>query len=654
VKQTLLRSASALAIGAAMAAPVVVSASAEESSVWAEVFANGSTVTGNTAIDNGAVRVNEIVGSYDGASGIVEVQQNNGSSNNIGAATAVHVDIAGNQNVTAQAIANPTSFDNFTLATGSDRRNDIIDSFNNFSGVVTVQQNNGDNNEIGAATAVHSSTGTVGDVVQNAIANATSHTQSGSVSDDLVDSTNVRSNVIDPSFTNASGVMTVQQNNGNANAMGIATSVVANTGAGSLTQNAQASANVFGNLVDDLSASRDNMIIQSFNGGSGVATVQQNNGDANAMAVATAFAVNLGTETGDAASIDGQTATVTQGGDSVLITAADTRAVDGTRDTVVDNSFTGFQGIATVQQNNGNNNVMAEAIAIKVDLQTTGMDDDSETVLQTTASSNGELPRVAIENAAAAGANDRDNKVIDGFNGQAAGILKVQQNNGDNSYQGVSNTIDALIEGDEDIDTVTASSAGTEASITEAKADDTGANRANLIDPSFVDAQGLVTVQQNNGNNSVMLGSNAVVANINNVEDDASGIENGASGLADVIGNVATMTEFSDRTNSVADGSFNGARGIITVQQNNGDNAIIAAANAAAVNEGGAFGSSLSTSSLGATVSGNTTTVAPTVETGLANTVAMSFQNVAGIVVVQQNNGNNSAVQSAISMVANY
>ena len=81
-----------------------------------------------------------------------------------------------------------------------------------------------------------------------------------------------------------------------------------------------------------------------------------------------------------------------------------------------------------------------------------------------------------------------------------------------------------------------------------------------------------------------------------------------------------------------------------------------ATAVAADVDTGGTgFGPAMSSASLNASVSGNTTVVyAPVEDPGLVNTInSGAFNQAAGIMTVQQNNGSNNVIQSAIAVSAN-
>lgn len=654
----------------------------------------GDTVTGNSAQDNGSFRHNDVMNSYTGASGIAHVQQNEGSSNAIQAATAVQANINGGGLVVTGAFVNSNTWNNWTIDNNGERHNQIMGSFNGFAGVATVQQNNGDNNEIGAATAVHTNNGGDGSVGQFAVTMGSTGQQYGAGYagyEAIVDNNSLRDNTIDPSFEDASGVVTVQQNNGNGNAISAATAVAGNIGNGWVGQ----AALTFGSIgisqgTVDMGLSRDNLIQDSFTRFSGVATVQQNNGDANVLGAATTVAANiggglnngldqLGNNVMQAAGTSGGVSGVWAGdwdsqvyvweidpdtGEEVLVFSHN----QGLRDNSIDNSFTDAEGVATVQQNNGSNNVMGAATAVQGNINTgpaPDLDGDDD-VLQIAVTVGG-----TVENAGAefgfpatpppAGTDPvhRANSIMGSFNGYA-GVATVQQNNGDNNVIGAASAVVGNVGSGDKTDN-SASLALTMGNATGNYAREyDGANRDNTIDPSFAGARGVITVQQNNGNNNVMGVANTVVANVDNENDTAAAMgANAAGGLANVSGNFAQDHTNTDRVNSVANGSFNDAAGIMTVQQNNGENNVMGASNAVAVdvNGGGAngFGAALSLAVLNASVSGNTTIVNGTsVYPGYLNSVDSSFTGAAGVMTVQQNNGSNNAIQSAISVTANF
>ncbi len=150
--------------------------------------------------------------------------------------------------------------------------------------------------------------------------------------------------------------------------------------------------------------------------------------------------------------------------------------------------------------------------------------------------------------------------------------------------------------------------------------------------------------------------TNAIVVNEDNVDPFSPSASNAAAGIAQVSGNRAADHPNTDRVNTIANRSFNNAHGVMTVQQNNGDNNVMGASNAVAIDHNGAngWGAGLSVAALNAVVTGNTSVISSTSALpGYQNTVVSSFTGASGVMTVQQNNGNNNAIQSAISVTAN-
>jgi len=789
-KRILLAGVSAMAMAMTMAAPSVVQAQ-EDNGAWAEINGkSGGTVQNNGSsnaptLDPGQVRPNEIVDSFNGTQGIAHVQQNEGSANSINAAAAVQASI--NQATPAESGTSVASTveENYALQTDGTRTNDIENSFVDSQGVFTVQQNNGDQNEIGAADAIQADQNSLGDV--GAFATVVSKT----LFNQTDQTGGTRENQILNSFNNGTaGVVTVQQNNGDHNAIGSATSVYgANGGYGHVDQFVDLEGTAFGNYgdgeggpgVDSLTSSnataasvRSNLIDPSFNGASGIATVQQNNGNANAMSAATAVAGNVGgqslpgpvseDEVFQRVIVDGL---VDGGGHTVVDYVADWTASHSRNNAIFDDSFDGFSGIATVQQNNGDQNVLSAGTAVNYNLGQTApqvqndtdqaarvgntvlfgeaydidtgnflgliepkglrhnhIDSsfDSAKGIANVQQNNGNLNAMGIANAVQANvdtvANGDDNlngeddvhnqrSAADGIVEQNQayhqggaitsdtilpphrknsvtfsfewfeGVATVQQNNGDNNAMAAANAVAAVIDSTDTIDNVVgddpqddgAPSARTfglvggnvaSESVTPAPRS-SGSNRLNNIDRSFNPAMGVITVQQNNGSNNAMNSANAVVANVGPTGDrgdpTAGSVLNYADGEGLVTQNTAEGHRFADRKNNISE-SFQGAQGLMTVQQNNGSNNVMGAATAVAadVDTGGTgFGPAMSTASLQASVSGNTTIVyAPVEEPGLVNTInSGAFNQAAGIMTVQQNNGSNNVMQSAIAVSAN-
>jgi len=665
----------------------------------------GSTVYDNFALQTDGTRTNDVTNSFLGAQGVFTVQQNNGDQNEIGSAEAIQADQNSTGDVGTFATVLSNTYENGTDQTGGTRQNDIMDSFRDgAAGVFTVQQNNGDHNAIGAATSVYGANGGHGDVDQEIFIEGASVDNEGTDVDAMIssneDAPSVRSNMIDPSFDGASGIVTVQQNNGNANAMSAATAVAGNVGGqdvdgqDDVLQDVVVKGLVDGgagavvDFVDDWSAthSRNNAIYNdSFDGFGGIATVQQNNGDHNVLGAGTAVNYNAGltqpqmqTDVGQAAQvdnvvIDGEGFDIDTGNFLGLIEPK------GLRHNHIDSSFDSAKGIANVQQNNGSLNAMGIANAVQANIDTVadGVDNlnGEDDVEFQAAISVGNVGNNESYHQGGAITSDtilpphRKNSVTFSFE-RFEGIANVQQNNGDNNAIGASNTVAAVIDSTDKIDNVgdETSSAFTGGFVNGNYATEqgqaprsSGSNRLNNIDRSFNPAEGIVTVQQNNGSNNAINSANAVVANIGpvgaNGDQEAGAVENYADGEGIVENNFAEGHPFADRKNTISE-SFQGAQGIMTVQQNNGSNNVMGASTAVAadVDTGGTgFGPAMSAASLNASVSGNTTIVyAPVEDPGLVNTInSGAFNQAAGIMTVQQNNGSNNVIQSAIAVSAN-
>jgi len=594
---------------------------------------------------------NEIDNSFDDFTGIATVQQNNGNVNNMVAmTTAIMTNGAGK--VDQDISASNVSLDNVVDSEDTILVNDILESFNNPEGVLTVQQNNGHANSIVAATGLVLVNGDTGRTKQKAAA------WGASINNDLDEIKADQDNMIDPSFTSAEGILTVQQNNGSGNAITALNAVVANTGGAADTkQKVKAGGEVIKNDSVDIKSSRTNTLTDSsFENLSGVATVQQNNGNGNVMSTATAVAFN----TGDGKLDDTRQKVKTYG----LVNRAKAKDIDKTRDefgkrlnTLDDHAFDNSQGIVTVQQNNGDNNVMASAVGVRAETQSIltsspGEDDVSRQL----ASTKGTVKRSTAK------AEDKDfrtdarkNSLHDAFLGGVDGVFTVQQNNGDNNVIGSSIAVAANINSADDLDSAMNNDAKTKGTSKRNKARDLETGRDNGIHGNlFGDASGIMTVQQNNGSNNVMGSAVGVVANVNTGFRFGNAVTADATGKAKVTKNDA-IVEGVERRNRATDSSFNGAQGVMTLQQNNGDNNVMGSAvNVVVTTEVPGFGPAASTASLSATVSGNTVTVDDELSGSLFdNTVESSFNGAAGLMTVQQNNGSNNAMGSAITTVAN-
>lgn len=642
-----------------ISAATAVAANSGPVSQFAQKFQN---VTGNNVKDLSGSKANSIFFSGSGASGVLTVQQNNGHGNAIDAATAVAV------NDSSQSV-----FDSGTVAgnivstpnqQGSGRGNSISIGFGQAAGVIIVQQNNGHANALSAATAVVDA-GSETTVGQTVSAGGTS--LDNTVSENFGMSLG---NTMSSSFNGASGTMAVQQNNGHANDISAATAVATAASqppaSGVVSQSVGASGRVSGNAVtDNFVQNKSNSTIASFIGASGVATVQQNNGSGNVMTASSAVQAIEGLNFGTGSRSQAVSATGVVSGSSVV--DLEFPPTLGDRRNLAASSFGGADGVATVQQNNGSNNVMASATAVSVeplDDASVGADQPQlEVVESQTVSAGGVVSTVSSRETgldAVPPPFDRDNQIGGSFN-DFSGIASVQQNNGDHNVVSAATGVAANINAGDDIDIVGNSVASTNGSVNLSRSVDLAANRNNGIGASFVGAGGVLTVQQNNGNANVVAAATAVAVNENIFFNDFDGVggtaSNSSAGTALVEANSATASE-SDRANAIGGGSFNGASGVSTVQQNNGDNNVVGASTAViSDNPLPGFGPAASSAVLGASVTGNTSIVTLSADgtpVAYANTITSSYNGASGVMTVQQNNGANNAIQSAVTVNANF
>jgi len=502
----------------------------------------------------------------------------------------------------------------------------------------------------------------------------------GSVNDDG----SRRVNSVTSGFSdNFVGISHDQQNNGNNNAIGVATNVLLNTSDptdtesdfGDVTQNlyvrgATSSATYTDDAPTSDDAIRSNSITNAYKDVQGIVDVQQNNGDGNVMGVGDVVSANLGSGLGqNGDQHDDSTQKVRVSATVTGITARDTNLYNGSangerNNAISNNAFDNFLGLASVQQNNGNGNVIQAGNAVVADLFT-GTNTSAGEAVDQSVKADASVTNNKTTSSSQAGASpqpaDRDNRITGVFD-NAKGIVNVQQNNGDGNAMNVANSVRASYETADDIDSVNSSAVAAIGTVSGNTATDTDQNRVNTLQSgSFADSAGLMTVQQNNGDNNAMNSATGVTASIfTGNQIDGASVTAGASATASVTNNKATATDDVDRQNTISSGSFNGAVGVATVQQNNGDNNVINASKSivAGIGDEGTFvgfdGEMVANTSLTATVSGNTATIAATNSPpGYANVLTASFDGFQGIKTVQQNNGNNNALQSTITVVGN-
>lgn len=121
-----------------------------------------------------------------------------------------------------------------------------------------------------------------------------------------------------------------------------------------------------------------------------------------------------------------------------------------------------------------------------------------------------------------------------------------------------------------------------------------------------------------------------------------------------VVGNSATAVGPLSATNTL-DQAYQGAVGISVVQQNNGDNNFLGAAVSVIESPETMTGLGAATSStvLNTVVSGNSS--AFTSINGipvLTNIISGAFNGASGVMLIQQNNGNNNVISAAISVAS--
>ena len=665
---------------------------------------NGSIAAGGRGrlvdADVGGVdQANRLNGSFAGGfDGVATVQQNNGDGNVIGAANAIVGETGEPDTISQTASAGALLIGGAALAVDvfvvfSDLDN-LIDggSFNAADGLIAVQQNNGSANIIGAATAVAAASdppnlaGTV-TVSQHVVTG-------GDIRDfQLVDFVSRRNNRILGALDSFGGVATVQQNNGSANLMSAAIGLVTSTGrdpSATVAQTVSALGNIAnsaGNPEDifDSAAGRANRIGNALNDAGGVLNVQQNNGDANLLASGMGAVV-----TGGDAGADTFTQTVsTLGAVGTIDSALDNRfrAQSGERFNVIgdetgaDRTVSDARLWATFQQNNGSGNAIFAPSAVAVHLSGPGepAGQPADAAILQTISTSGVIGGVtagvsAVGNEGAT--RDRANVIGGGSFADSEGAVTVQQNNGDANVLSAATGILAADGGEAGVAAQAVEAAGLirNAGATEGATTggivDLSSNRDNAINgAAFSGYRGVFAVQHSNGSASVLSGAIGIVALRS---PESTGVVTSALVDGAITDSVVTVglavppplpptgpetPGLSSRNNAI-DGAFDGAEGVGSVIQNNGDVTVIDSAIAVATHGGGpeGFGGAASSAVLGGIVSGNTVVVfsADADSAAFSNAVTDSFRQLTGVTTAIQNNGSASVIGSAVSVGARF
>jgi hypothetical protein len=606
---------------------------------------NQTGAGGGPLTDDGSNRANMVDQALSESMGVVIIQQNNGDGNAMSAATALTGVSGGigvaNQTATADGVARDMNIDH----DGGKRENIIEDSFIDIYGRATVQQNNGNGNAINTALGGIAMLGDSGSVNQTASTTDQSrHIHSHDLGSE-------RHNLIVDSFTDAEAVVSVQQNNGDGNSMGIsnATSIdlgnvgdaprerleLAEDGVDNTTQNATSTGIVHvADTTTKNGTSRSNEILDSFNDFTGIAAVQQNNGDANAIGAATAIAVTLG----QAVQVEQTAAT-----NGIVEDSEAWAGGQGDRSNLIDPSFKGAEGMFSVQQNNGNGNALNLATAVSYNdggnegvvqtVTTTGVVDDTDTLNQ---------------------GDTRTNGLSDQSFQDMQGVATVQQNNGDTNVIGAA--IGLIVNDGHGALTPSSQTVASTGTVSGAYAKETGdVTRSNAIDTAaFDNAAGVLTVQQNNGNNNVLGISMGLIANIFDGDSSHSEAAGTASGTSLVEDNEVLGAD-GQRTNTI-DNAFGGAQGVMAIQQNNGDNNVMLSSTRVVGTDVtiDPFGPAASLTELNTTVSGNLSDVGGREDLSeYVNNTSDVANGSGGVFVIQQNNGSNTGMGSAISLVVN-
>ena len=341
-------------------------------------------------------RDNRITGSYTGATGITNAQQNNGDGNAMAVGNVVSANLDDDDStgdLTQDVLIQHTvqTAPGFTQTSSGVRHNTIDGSYGGAAGIMNAQQNNGDNNAMAIGNAVSAnidSGGGTGDSAQQLLID---HGVSNSSVNDDADPNGVpaidaeRINTVTGSFNDAKGIANVQQNNGGVNSMAIGNAVTANLGGGDIHDESTQKVLVKGSLSnndtrDDNAIGAGNVVVGervnnvegSFGTFQGIANVQQNNGSTNAMGIGNAIVVDK--DTGNRPGSEHSRFTSVRAVGLINSNSVDSTSAPGPsaapfdRQNDVTGSFTGYKGMANGQQNNGDSNSLSIANGVRASI----------------------------------------------------------------------------------------------------------------------------------------------------------------------------------------------------------------------------------------------------------------------------------------------
>jgi len=319
------------------------------------------SVSGETANPDGSDRGNLVDGELNDGTGNQIIQQDQGENNQLGAGIATTQTTGDVASVDTSSSVSSTTENNTTIHDGTldNRNNEITSTGEKFVGNAIIQQNTGDNNAIGAAEVLRGHLGDTDEINQTAHADATTRNQTGEGGGPLTDDGSNRSNIISDTVIDLEGVVIIQQNNGDGNAMS-ASSALTGVSGGIGTTNQETTTDGLSADMDivDAGGTRDNEIDGSFNQIYGRATVQQNNGNGNAMNSALGGVAMIG----DSGTVNQTSSTM----DHSSHVQTDDQGSD--RHNLIVDSFIDTEAVTSVQQNNGDGNSMGISNATSIDL----------------------------------------------------------------------------------------------------------------------------------------------------------------------------------------------------------------------------------------------------------------------------------------------
>jgi hypothetical protein len=653
---------------------------------------NVGTVTGNLSDRiNDSDNRSDIDGSFGGGTGVrgvVNVNQNTGDNSLLQNATAIAALIdclceqgngaAGQQTAFGNARNTGTGGGGAALVAantaralaGSDSRAFIRNgAFDNAQGAIQVNQNAAANSLLQNATSIaYVDTRLFED---RSLARAENLGQVGP-NTSIRDGSLLNSADITSSFNGSvQGSVNVNQNAGNNSLLQNATAIAAlidcfcgpdsanpniadaaavNTATVGTSNNAQSTNNADSSAV----------INASFTGAAGIVQVNQNAGANSALQNATALAYLESRISGDQTLAVATNSVAVVGNLSIRAGGSDTLST-------IAASFVGAEGAINVNQNSGDNSLLQNATAIAA-LVNCDCDESSNQTLVNSSTARATNTGTVQGNRAETTASNADAQIIGSFGG-FAGVAQVNQNAAANSLLQNATAIgrmDAKL-GDPGGANDTANSVATAINngndLTNQSLRATANNRV-LMNSSFSGAQGSVNVNQNAGDNSLLQNATAIAAlidcNCDTNDDAAQDVETvtivaTATNTGNVTGNTARTTAGPSNSSVSMLNSFGVALGVMQASQNAGANSLLQ--NAAAVgyvrarleDDGGASATTTATAANTSSVAGNRSE-----RTGSANSATMSasFSIARGIANVNQNAGDNSALQNATALGA--